>query len=203
LGASDQARSRPHLATRAALAGTRAVLSFAVILAFILWCISWGKQGPQTFPYGAEGVWWVLAWAIALLWRAEPKRVTLVVAGAVSATAVWSVTMVDFPPTLMDRHELIALAVSLTPALLAGVVGVCLRDGYCLSGALMLLLGGVGVFPIAIWNTEIHVAGGWLEYPYPEPVSGLIGLVIMAGLGAGGAALGHRIAERRRWQTSS
>ncbi len=179
---------------RVVTAAINTILSCAVIGAFILWCSARGRIGSLAFPYLAELVWlFLVAWT-CLLWLRELRSVLLTVIGAVITVAMWSLSAVDFPPPLIERNGALNLAVTFSPVLFAAIVGAAVSEDFLFAGGLMLLLGVVGVFPVAIWNEDTHVIGGWAEYGCSALA--LVAPIITGGLGTGGAALGHFVRKR-------
>jgi len=180
----------------------KVAVSCSAIAAFILGCTAWGRLGHPAFPYGAGAVWLLLTLAVSRLWHRELRHVLLTVGGAVGAATAWSITLVDFPPWFIAQLPVaIAWLVVLCPVLVAGVTGARMNSGYLLSGGLTLLLGGLAVLPMLIWNVQTHpneiCADVTYTYPYVTPAYGLGSLAIVTGLGVGGAALGHLVRGRR------
>ena len=88
---------------------------------------------------------------------------------------------VDFPPPCVAHSStFIAWVVVLSPALIAGVLGATMGRGYALAGGLVLLLGGLAVLPMSIWNVQTHAdevpEGVTYAYRYVTAAYGLTAL---------------------------
>ncbi len=179
----------------------KVIVSTLASAALIVICLAWGKIDATIFPYKAGLLWLVLALILARLWQKQFTRIALIVGGALFAATIWSLTLVDFPPWGIERLPVTILwLIVLSPVLAATITGTIIHEGYLLSGGLTLLLGGIAVLPISIWNVQTHInelcADVNYVYPYITPVYGVIAITAMIGLGVGGAAIGHILRAR-------
>lgn len=146
----------------------------------------------------AAAIWLALGVGVCGLCNLAWKQTAFVVAAAVVACTMWSLILVDFPPRWIEQAGVITQGLFvLVPFLLSPLVGMWVGERGATAGALSLTLAAVGNFPVAIWNVELSVVGGWEAYPYPQITAGVLFLVLSASTGAAGGCIGRHF--RSMW----
>ena len=167
------------------------------IAVYVLACVGWAGRGGLEAVYLAEAAWLLLAVATSRLCGLRLTQLLAVVASAGLAALAWSLVLVDFPPASVEHASPgIRWIVATAPTVLAVMFGLGLRHDAPLAAGLMLTLGGVAAFPLAIWNVESTVVGGWRAYPYPTVHGGIAFLTVCGLVGFAGGYVGFRLRAR-------
>jgi len=183
--------------TRIATLGRGAACALFIGLYIRLCLVLTGLTGSGGL-YLAAAIWVALAVGVSGLCNLAWKQTAFVVGTAVVACTMWSLSLVDFPPRWIEQAGVITRGLFvLVPFLLSPLVGVWVSERGATAGALSLTLAAVGAWPVAIWNVELNVAGGWEAYPYPRITGGLLFLVLSASTGAAGGCIGRHF--RSMW----
>jgi hypothetical protein len=172
-----------------------ASLSLGLYLALCRWWA--GQDRPPNAIYLCVVLWAALCAVTARLWDLRSAHVLIVTIGAAAFAAIWSLTLVDFPPQAVEHLPVLGAWLLLVgPIILTPFVGLIWPRNGPLLAALMMALADPALLPVRMWNSNVNVAGGWGEYPFPALPVEIILLVVSTALGLGGGYLGSRVRRR-------